>query len=323
MRTARLLFAAAVMAAALAATPALAAAAPPANDNYLASIPIAMNQPSVTTAVDTTEATTQGDLFNPSREGQPLGGAGPESLSCKGVGFGKTVWYDLGPTVDTGVQIRTTGFPAMVAVYEWNPQDSKIARMIDCSASVSSDDLILPQNLKADRKYTIQVGGVGGAGGALSLRTDFFPDTDADDVLDALDKCPSAQGIERFGGCPPELRARPRLSVDYTASGVVVKRLWVEHPPKGVKVVARCNGCGSQTVKAKKAGNVELKKFVGRAIAAGKTVEVRVTLARQKSGTYRFGATGKYAKWPIKAGALGATVDRCLNAKTSKIERCK
>ena len=322
MRTVRLLFAAALSVAAIAAAPALAAAAPPANDNYLSSLAIDISEPTVTTQVDTTEATTQPDLFNPSREGQPLGGGAAETLGCKGVGFGKTVWYDLAPEVDTGVQLRATGFQTMAAVYEWNPQDSRITGMIDCSTDVSTQDLVLLKNLKANKKYTIQVGGVGGAGGPLSLTTEFFPDSDADTVLDALDKCPSAPGIERFGGCPPELRARPRLSVDYTPSGVVINRLWVEHAPKGAKVSARCSGCGSQTVKAKKAGNVDLSRFVGRAVSAGKSVEVRVTLARQKTGTYRFGATGKYSKWPIRAGALGATLDRCLNARTSKIERC-
>jgi hypothetical protein len=104
---------------------------------------------------------------------------------------------------------------------------------------------------------------------------------------------------------------------------VTIKRLWVEHVPKGAKIVARCGGCGSQTIKTKKAGTVDVTRLVGRSVKAGKTVEVSVTLAKTGKGTYRFGATGRYRKWPIKPGALGATFDRCLNAVTSKIERCK
>jgi hypothetical protein len=46
-------------------------------------------------------------------------------------------------------------------------------------------------------------------------------------------------------------------------------------------------------------------------------------MSSRRKGVYKFGATGRYRKWPIKAGALGATFDRCLNAKTRKIERCK
>src|SRR5262245_2161723 len=93
-----------VIAAAVAAfvLPSVAAAAPPPNDNYPASLPVA-NQPELAVTGDTTEATTQTDLFNPNRDGQPLGGAGPEPLNCKGTGFGKTVWYDLAPEDDTGV----------------------------------------------------------------------------------------------------------------------------------------------------------------------------------------------------------------------------
>ena len=42
--------------------------------------------------MDTTEATTQVDTFNPNRDGQPLGGGDPETTTCNGVSFGKTVW---------------------------------------------------------------------------------------------------------------------------------------------------------------------------------------------------------------------------------------
>src|SRR3954462_13940868 len=108
MRPARLLIAAALTAVACACAPALASAAPPVNDNYLASLPV--DSLEFTGTADTTEATTQTDLFNPNRGGQPLAGGAPEPLDCKGTAFGKTVWYDLAPKVDGGVQIRATGF---------------------------------------------------------------------------------------------------------------------------------------------------------------------------------------------------------------------
>ena len=67
------------------------------------------------------------------------------------------------------------------------------------------DDLLL--DVKGKKNYTIQVGGAAGAGGALTFKADFFPDTDGDGVLDdQLDKCKTVPGIERFGGCPPELK---------------------------------------------------------------------------------------------------------------------
>jgi hypothetical protein len=297
----------------------LAAAAPPANDNYLSSLPV--DKTEFTSTADTTEATTQPDLFNPSRTGAPLEGGDIETTNCKGTEFGKTVWYDLAPQVDGGVQLRATGFATVVSVYEWDAQNSRITRLVDCSANASVDDLLL--DVEGKKNYTIQVGGAGGAGGVFTLRSDFFPDTDGDGVLDALDKCDDALGIARFGGCPPKLDTNARISVDYTAKGVTIKRLWVEHVPKGAKIVAKCAGCGSETVKAKKAGTVDLKRLVGRSVAAGKTIELRVTMGASGKGTYRYGATGRYRKWPIKAGALGATFDRCLNAKSAKIERCK
>ena len=82
-----------------------------------------MNKREFTATTDTTEATTQADLFNPSRDGAPLGGAGPENTTCKGAPFGKTVWYDLAPPADGDAVIRATGFATVVAVYEWSEHD--------------------------------------------------------------------------------------------------------------------------------------------------------------------------------------------------------
>ena len=319
MRPARLLCAAATTAA-FACSPALASAAPPANDNYLSSIPMALNQ-TVTTTVDTTEATTQPDLFNPNRDGQPLGGGPVEPPDCKGAPVGKTVWYDLAPTTNFGVALRATAaFGAVLAVYEWNPTDSKLKGLVDCTANATDEDLLL--DLEAKKSYTIQVGGVAGAGGALSLKAEFFPDTDADSVYDPIDDCPTLAGVGN-SGCPPKLVANPRLPVSFTGTGVLIDKLFVERVPKGAKIVVRCAGCGSQTVRAKRQGTVSLPRFAGRALAAGKELSVRVTMAPSGTGKYRFGATGVIRRWIARAGAIKQQPDRCLNAKTSKIERCK
>ena len=85
----RLALTAAAAAAAL-IFPSAAAAVPPPNDNYLASTSIVAEDGSMplqySDTVDTTEATTQADTFNPNRDGQPFGGgvrsrraAGPDS----------------------------------------------------------------------------------------------------------------------------------------------------------------------------------------------------------------------------------------------------
>ena len=308
-------------AAALVAAPALAAAAPPANDNYLASTSITTSP--FTDTVDTTDATTQADLFNPNAQGQPLGGYVAENTSCNGAPIGKTVWYDLRPSSAGGVEITTAGFDAAVAVYEWNPADSKITRELKCQNTPGpTEDVLL--DVERGKSYTFQVGGVNGAAGPLNFTLEYFPDADGDGVLDALDKCPATPGIERFGGCPPSLRGKvsPSLSFANAAGGIRITRLVVDGVPKGAKVTASGGG-GSQTVKAKRSGRVTLARLVGRTARAGSKVTVRVTLGHTGIGTYKFGATGALFAWPVKSGGLGARVQKCLKVgSATRIVSC-
>lgn len=306
--------------AALTAAPAAASAAPPPNDNYLASTTIPSSP--FSSVVDTTEATTQADLFNPSAQGQPLGGAGPENTSCSGTPIGKTVWYDLQPQDDGGVEIKTAGFDAAVAIYEWNPSDSKITKLVKCENTAgATEDVLL--DVKGGKAYTFQVGGVNGASGQLTFNLDYFPDADGDGILDALDDCRTTPGIQASGGCPPSLRGKvsPSLSFANAGNGVRITRLSVDGVPKGAKVVAKGGGV-SQTVKAKKSGRVTLSKLAGRSARAGSSVTVKITLGHSGRGKYKFGATGVGYKWPVKAGGLGRRVQQCLRVGSGKVERC-
>ena len=115
---------------------------------------------------------------------------------------------------------------------------------------------------------------------------------------------------------------RPRLSFANTGSGIQITRLVVDACPKGAKVVARCGGCGAQTVRARRTGTVELSRLVGRAARAGATIQVNVTMPRTGKGTYRFGATGKSQSWRVRVGGITAAPERCLNVRTGKSERC-
>jgi hypothetical protein len=317
MRPIRLCFAALLTAAACSTAPSLAAAAPPPNDNYLASSTIASSP--FSDAVDTSEATTQPDLLDPSAQGQPLGGDGPENTTCNGVAFGKTVWYDLQPPSDGGVEIDTAGFDAAVTVYEWSPQTSKITKTVSCqnTAGPTEDEQL---DVKGGKAYTFQVGGVGGAGGSLSFKLEYFPDADGDTVLDALDKCKTTPGIERFGGCPPTLKGK--VGPKYSLQGTRILSLFVDSVPKGAKVIARGAGV-SQTVKAKRAGRVTLSKLIGRTASVGTNVDIKVTLGPTGTGTYKYGATGVFYRWKVTAGGLKSTPTRCLHVgSSSKIERC-
>ena len=107
------------------------------------------------------------------------------------------------------MQIRANGgFDVVVAVYTWSESSSRITRTVRCqNDEAGSEDVLIPR-VSARTNYTIQVGGANGAGGPLNLLFDYFPDTDGDGILDdAPDKCRKQPGIERFGGCPPELRS--------------------------------------------------------------------------------------------------------------------
>jgi hypothetical protein len=307
---------------------ATAEAAPPPNDNYLSSFLMADGDRlarEFRDAQNTTEATTQPDLFNPNRDGQPFGGGGPENTQCGATSFGRTVWYDLLPEVAGGVQIVASGFDTVVAVYEYDLETASITRNVVCQndSAGTAEDVILPE-VRGGRAYTVQVGGVGGAGGPLDFNFTFFPDTDADGVLDdAPDRCLRLRGVPGFGGCPPELRATPRLTWDRTANGVRFTKLDIEGVPRGARVQARCRRCGvSQSQRARRK-TVSLRRFVGREAPAGAVLELRVTMKRRGSGRFRHGAFGNYFRYEFGRGEVRSRTVRCLlPGKRAPRRRC-
>jgi hypothetical protein len=306
----RPVLAALVSLAAFAAAPAAAHAAPPANDNYLAST--SLNSPGQalrvesTDTVDTTEATTQPDLFNPSATGAPLGGAGPENTTCDGVSFGKTVWYDFHPNEDGDAEVDASGFDTVITVYEWDLQSSKITSTVACKRGSRLDLL----SLKKGKAYTIQIGGANNASGLLNFTLDWFGDADDDGILEPDDKCPKDPGIQAAGGCPPQLGVSPALGFANASGGVTISRLVVTSVPKGAKLVASCPGCGSETIKAK------------RTVKAGAKIQLKVTLPPSGKGKYKYGAVGKRFTWPVRSGGLGTRTQRCLNARSGKVQSC-
>jgi hypothetical protein len=285
--------------------PAVALAVVPTNDDYLKSTPInradtRLPREEVKAVVDTTEATTQPDLFVP---GTTTGGGGPENTVCSGHAFGKTVWYDVHPDVDGALEIQTGGFDVAVNVYEFNNQSAKILRSVGCSAEPGTQDFIVPR-IEGKRHYTIQVGGLdagmGPAFGSLQLSFQFFADRDDDNVFDPLDSCPDQPGVREAGGCPPELRSTPKLTASPTATGIVVRKLSVS-APKGAKVEVRCRRrCSGHQVRT--AGVVSFPLLRGRALPAGAVIEIFVT---------RSHAIGNYVRYEIVRGNF-KRVDRCL-----------
>jgi hypothetical protein len=286
--------------------PTVALAVAPVNDDYLKSTPVnradtRLTREEVKTNVDTTEATTQPDLFVP---GSPTGGGGPESTVCNGRAFGKTVWYDVHPDVDGALEIQTGGFDVAIALYEFDNRSAKILRLVQCSAEPGTQDFIPRSRLKAKRHYTIQIGGLdngaGPLGGLLGVSFQFFADRDDDDIFDPLDTCPDQPGVREAGGCPPELRSTPKLTASPTGSGIVVRKLTVS-APKGAKVEVRCRRrCSGHQVRT--AGVVSFPLLRGRALPAGAVIEIFVTKSK---------SIGNYTRYEIVRGNF-KRVDRCL-----------
>jgi ribosomal protein S17 len=308
-----------------------AQAAPPRNDNYLASLRMNDSTGALPArfgeTVDTSEATTQADLFDPSRDGQPFGGSGPEPTSCAAApSYAKTIWYDFVPPTPGAVSIRTTGFDSVFAVYEFSLETAQLGKLIACqnaSAGVTEERQI-QRPLRAGHGYTIQVGGVNGAAGPLDFAFEFFADRDGDELFDeAPDKCLTLPGIPAFGGCPPVVRGSSRVLVANVAGGVRITRMLVDRGDRGARIQVSCGRCGpAARARVSGSGTVRIRGFEGRTVQAGDSVRVRITRPRTKTGRFRFGAFGKVIRWPITSAGLGRSRLTCLRPGSGKEIRC-
>jgi hypothetical protein len=328
MRHISLLAAAAGLALAL---PAPSAAAPPPNDNYLASLTINRDDGALATefidAVDTTEAGTQPDVFDPSKDGVPLGGGPPEPTSCPaGTPLFRTVWWDFSPPRPGGVQITASGIDTVIAVHEWDPETSLITRTLACQNAdpAPAETVLLRRRLQARAHYTVQVGDPGSGGGPIDFRFRYFPDTDGDGTLDEEpDKCLELPGIRAFGGCPPVVHGGPRILFDRLPSGIRVAGLFVDRLVRGSRVDVRCRRCGGAIRRtARRRGTLRLDGFSGRTVAAGDRITLRIRHPRTAAGRYRFGAIGKNFTWPVVAGSLGPRTERCVAPGSRTRVRC-
>jgi len=290
-----------VLALALFAWPAQSLAQAPLNDSYLQSIPVnkrgeALPQEPIKDVRNTAEATTQTELFAPMATG-----GGPERLDCRGTAYGKTIWYDMHPTISGTADIKAAGFDAAISVYEFDPATSKLTTRLDCASAPGGISEEILVEVKAGKSYTVQIGGLdpgtGPAGGQLEFTFEFFGNRDGDTFLDALDKCPTQAGTQ--DGCPPKLDSNATLVAVGTASGVKIQSLRVE-ADKGTKVRARCRlRCTFSQTKTSRSGTVSFSLLRGRSLRAGAVLEVFVTKAN---------SIGNYTRWNISRGAIKRTL---------------
>ena len=290
----------------LLAVPAIAAAAPPVNDNYLDSLQL--NAPgsklertaTLSDSRNTSEATVQTDVFSPPKSGGPA-----EATGCGAVSLGKTVWYDFYPDVRGLVRLRANGFNAGIGVVPFNPTSAApdFARRQCFNATSGTSEEAFARVAKGEA-YTVQVGGVGGVGGNLEFLFDFLADTDGDGVLDDADVCDLRAGKTKAGcvRADPTLRARP------TPTGIQIVALRVK-APRGFKVSARCRGCPPV---AKRARTVSLRRLRGRQLRAGTKLVIRVTKKNN---------IGAYFSYRILRGNFKSKVERCLKPGSRKPRR--
>lgn len=272
------------------AKPCPGTATPPAcGEHYLFTAGITLQRISSTLlgfpdSVDTSKSTTQTDLFKPggTRAGPP------EPTSCNGAGYGKTVWYDLNPTVDGDVLVQAVGasstpviFNPVISLVRYDVRDRPNFRPLGrfrCSnLEAGPREQLQQKGVKRGRGYSIQIGGVGNTGGPLDVDVNFTP---------------------------YRVQAEPKLAFQLTPEGVKLVSVRVSASRKS-RVEVRCAGCGKRVKRGRRAKF----NFGGKALRAGSRITIRVT---------RGGEIGAYFVRKIRRGRAPTETKRCLNPGSRK-----
>ena len=152
---------------------AAALASPPPNDNFLDSDNLnAPGRPlptvnTLSSSVDTRKASTQPDLLDPCGE-FPCQPGPAEQSTCKGVSYGKTVWYDFYPDHAGQIEIRTSGIANVIALYTYEP-NSLIPTPVTCAKGSKYHRNELSEDVHRGVDYTVQIGGRNSAGGLMQV----------------------------------------------------------------------------------------------------------------------------------------------------------
>ena len=112
-------------------------------------------------------ATQQQDVLGAC--GELLCQSGPaEQSTCKGVSYGKTVWYDFYPDHAGEIEIRTGGIPNVIALYTYDPH-SLIPTQVNCAEGSKYHRNELSEDVRRGVDYTVQIGGRNSIGGPLQV----------------------------------------------------------------------------------------------------------------------------------------------------------
>jgi hypothetical protein len=247
-------------------------------DHYLESVRISTNAVSRTMqgfsdSVNTFLATTQLDLFKPG--GNRVGPREP--TTCNGVPYGKTVWYDLNPTVDGDVLVQAVGngFNPVLSIVEYNTADQPNFRPSSAFACSNQGGGALEQlatkRVRRGRGYSIQLGGVGNGGGPVDFDLNLTP---------------------------YRLRATSKLAFQLTKNGIKLVSVRVSVNRKA-RVEVSCKGCGK---KVKRGRRVKFN-FRGKSLRVGSKIAIRAT---------RAGEIGVYQSRKVRRGKTPSEAERCL-----------
>ena len=256
---------------------------PGCGDNYLQSVPISLsllqgrnNLQGFSDSVDTRTATVQQNIFSPGGTG-----VGPrEQTTCSGTPYGRTIWYDLVPTVDGDalVQAAASGFNPVISMVRYDvraaPNFPPIGASECSNRAAGGLEQLTKQNVKRGRGYSIQIGGAAGAGGPVEVDVNFTPH---------------------------RVRARSRLRIKPTPNGVEIFSLTVRATRRARIEVSCRPSCGRHS---KRGRSVRFPRLSGRKIRAGGRVFVRVSTSS---------TLGSYYAFRITKGSFRDPVSRCLN----------
>jgi hypothetical protein len=297
----------------LAAVPATAAAqaqiTPPEGDNYLG--PLFLNDdktPFPTTQIgfvaDTTNYTTQADMYSPNGSGGP-----PEPTNCGTASqpdiYGKTIWSVFHSNRYGVMNVSTAGpFDTVIGVI---PFDSPANPTPHLSLGYCQDGLSGFQEdtsflVGKNRWYAIQVGGTsptGPAGGQVQVKF-------------SLTKPPTVAGDAFLFWKVPPLR---------------VTTAYVKSVPRGETLTLSCTkgACRKRTINVNSKPVIALRQIVREAkasvplltnqrVSSGARIELRIT---------RPGYIGKYYLWKVSGSSISSSIKMCMNPNsTTPRKRC-
>jgi hypothetical protein len=333
---------------AAAALPASAAAqapiTPPDGDNYLSPVglsdfqhPAKFPSQEIGFVADTTNYTTQADMFNP-----PTSGGPPEPTGCPAA-YGKTIWSVFHADRWGRMQINTAGpFDTVIGFVPFADPTSNPApdlRHGFCEDRLSGFEESMTQLVQPGHWYAVQVGGTGAVqGGQVQVKFHYLkPSALKSDVVLTWNTARSGAKVAKLVVTAPK---GSTVSVHCTKHGCKAPRAFtVKKKPVAFRPIGAV-GPGAPApagLEMKAAGSSSAAGLVvgsgegssARVAAKPETVSAagKFTLmkgASLKAGSHliiqvtQFGQIGGYYDYAVQKTGVGTKTIRCTNPSSNK-----